>query len=162
MSPSELARHLELDRRDLSDCIAQLQAVQYLMVAPNPRDRRRLDLTLTTRGRLALEDFERELDRVEAEWLQPLSGEQRAALEAALNVLARELTSARESVSEAARLRRLATRAKPLHEGESERARRRRRDEEWERILGHHSRPESESESAPDENAQGQGMAEDL
>lgn len=162
ISPSELARHLELRVCELCDSIRQLHAAQYLGRDKNGRDGRKQELRLTERGRRALEDFERELDRVEAEWLAALSTEQRSVLGEALRELARALTSAAES----ARVARLTTAAKPTSRAQSERARRRNQAEEWERDLNRYLERERAPDPTPSAEAsaraQGQGMAEDL
>ncbi|HKR64572.1 MAG TPA: MarR family transcriptional regulator [Thermoanaerobaculia bacterium] len=88
-SPRELARHLGVQPSTLSAAIARLQELGYVNSEPASSDKRRRDLTLTTRGAEAMASTS-VLDRARvADLLGKLSPQDRAAAVHGLSILAR-------------------------------------------------------------------------
>ncbi|MGW1992981.1 MarR family winged helix-turn-helix transcriptional regulator [Embleya sp. NPDC001921] len=79
-SQVELGRRCTMDRSDVVAAVNELAEAGYVERTPDPDDRRRNRVTLTTAGRQQLRRMNRTLDRVQDDLLQPLSGEDRQTL----------------------------------------------------------------------------------
>ncbi|WP_331773553.1 MarR family transcriptional regulator (plasmid) [Embleya sp. NBC_00888] len=79
-SQVELGRRCNMDRSDVVAAINELAEAGYVERTPDPDDRRRNRVTLTTAGRRQLRRMNRTLDRVQDDLLQPLSAEDRQTL----------------------------------------------------------------------------------
>jgi DNA-binding MarR family transcriptional regulator len=79
-SQAELGRRCTMDRSDVVAAINELAEQHYVERTPDPDDRRRNRVTLTTAGREQLQRMDRVLDRVQDDLLGPLSAEDRRVL----------------------------------------------------------------------------------
>ncbi|MFI6984383.1 MarR family winged helix-turn-helix transcriptional regulator [Embleya sp. NPDC050154] len=79
-SQVELGRRCNMDRSDVVAAINELAEAGYVERTPDPDDRRRNRVTLTTAGHRQLRRMNRTLDRVQDDLLQPLSAEDRQTL----------------------------------------------------------------------------------
>lgn len=79
-SQAELGRRCSMDRSDVVAAINELAAQEYVERTPDPDDRRRNRVTVTTAGRRQLRRMDQALDRVQDDLLGPLSAEDRQTL----------------------------------------------------------------------------------
>jgi MarR family transcriptional regulator, lower aerobic nicotinate degradation pathway regulator len=79
-SQSGLSDHTGIYRSDIVATINELTARGFVVRAPDPADRRRNAVTLTDAGRRHLEQLDVLLADAEAEFLAPLSADDRAEL----------------------------------------------------------------------------------
>lgn len=86
-SQADLGRRSGIHLSDLVATLNDLAERGHVERAPDPADRRRNIITITTAGRRQLRRLERRLDRVQDELLAPLSGPERAQLAALLGRL---------------------------------------------------------------------------
>ena len=89
ISQAELGRRCAMDRSDVVAAINELAEQDCVERTPDPDDRRRNRVTLTTAGREQLQRIDRVLDRVQDDFLEPLSAEDRRALTELLTRLLR-------------------------------------------------------------------------
>ncbi|MET8503431.1 MarR family transcriptional regulator [Streptomyces sp. NPDC004787] len=87
----ELVVRLGVDASDMTKVIDQLAAAGWVERARDPRDRRRVSVSLTPAGRTALAELDAEARAVQDEVLAPLDAEERRALHALLLRVHREL-----------------------------------------------------------------------
>lgn len=83
-----------MDRSDVVAAINELAAQKYVERTPDPDDRRRNRVTVTTAGRRQLRRMDQALDRVQDDLLGPLSPEDRQTL---TGLLTRLLTHHQQS-----------------------------------------------------------------
>lgn len=88
-SQVELGRRCNMDRSDVVAAINELAERGYVERTPDPDDRRRNRVTLTTAGRRQLRRMDHALDKVQDDLLEPLSPDDRQTL---TGLLARLLT----------------------------------------------------------------------
>lgn len=93
-SQAELGRRCSMDRSDVVAAINELAAQEYVERTPDPDDRRRNRVTVTTAGRRQLRRMDQALDRVQDDLLGPLSAEDRQTL---TSLLTRLLTHHQQS-----------------------------------------------------------------
>lgn len=86
-SQAELGRRCSMDRSDVVAAINELAAQEYVERTPDPDDRRRNRVTVTTAGRRQLRRMDQALDRVQDDLLGPLSAEDRQTLTSLLTRL---------------------------------------------------------------------------
>lgn len=86
-SQAELGRRCSMDRSDVVAAINELAAQEYVERTPDPDDRRRNRVTVTTAGRRQLRRMDQALDRVQDDLLGPLSAEDRQSLTSLLTRL---------------------------------------------------------------------------
>ncbi|WP_405731451.1 MarR family transcriptional regulator [Streptomyces sp. NBC_01537] len=79
-SQAELGRRCSMDRSDVVAAINELAEQRFVERTPDPDDRRRNRVTLTTAGDRQLRRMDRALDRVQDDLLEPLSAEDRQTL----------------------------------------------------------------------------------
>ncbi|MBA9006306.1 MarR family winged helix-turn-helix transcriptional regulator [Thermomonospora cellulosilytica] len=79
-SQAELGRRCNMDRSDVVAAINELAAQGFVERTPDPDDRRRNIVTLTTAGARQLRRMDRALDKVQDDLLGPLSAEDRQTL----------------------------------------------------------------------------------
>jgi DNA-binding MarR family transcriptional regulator len=79
-SQAELGRRCSMDRSDVVAAINELAEQGCVERTPDPDDRRRNRVTLTTAGHRQLRRMDRALDRVQDDLLEPLSAEDRQTL----------------------------------------------------------------------------------
>jgi len=77
-SQADLGRHTGIDRSDVVATLNDLVGEGWAQRQPDPTDRRRNVVTITPRGRRALEQLDRVLDGVQERVLEPLSASERA------------------------------------------------------------------------------------
>ncbi|XIE81899.1 MarR family winged helix-turn-helix transcriptional regulator [Streptomyces sp. SBR177] len=87
----ELVVRLGVDASDMTKVIDQLAAAGWVERARDPRDRRRVSVSLTPAGRTALAALDAEARAVQDEVLAPLDAEERRTLHALLLRVHREL-----------------------------------------------------------------------
>ncbi|MFF9194947.1 MarR family winged helix-turn-helix transcriptional regulator [Streptomyces sp. NPDC014779] len=87
----ELVVRLGVDASDMTKVIDQLAAAGWVERARDPRDRRRVSVSLTPAGRTALAALDAEARTVQDEVLAPLDAEERRTLHALLLRVHREL-----------------------------------------------------------------------
>ncbi|WP_370414117.1 MarR family winged helix-turn-helix transcriptional regulator [Streptomyces fradiae] len=80
----ELVVRLGVDASDMTKVIDQLAAAGWVERARDPRDRRRVSVSLTPEGRTALAELDAEARAVQDEVLAPLDADERRALHALL------------------------------------------------------------------------------
>jgi DNA-binding MarR family transcriptional regulator len=85
MSSAQLARHSFVTAQSMADMIAALEAHGLIVRHRDESDRRRLVVALTADGRALLDRYRDKVQALEGSMLAGLSGEQVAALRAALN-----------------------------------------------------------------------------
>lgn len=93
-SQAELGRRCSMDRSDVVAAINELAAQEYVERTPDPDDRRRNRVTVTTAGRRQLRRMDQALDKVQDDLLGPLSAEDRQTL---TSLLTRLLTHHQQS-----------------------------------------------------------------
>jgi MarR family transcriptional regulator, lower aerobic nicotinate degradation pathway regulator len=86
-SQAELGRRCSMDRSDVVAAINELAEQGHVERTPDPDDRRRNRVTLTTAGHRQLRRMDRALDRVQDDLLGPLSTEDRQTLTSLLTRL---------------------------------------------------------------------------
>ncbi|WP_119729975.1 MarR family winged helix-turn-helix transcriptional regulator [Thermomonospora amylolytica] len=79
-SQAELGRRCNMDRSDVVAAINELAAQGFVERTPDPDDRRRNIVTLTTAGDRQLRRMDRALDKVQDDLLGPLPAEDRQTL----------------------------------------------------------------------------------
>ena len=89
-TPSELARRMSVTRQAAAKMIATLDERRYVERAPDPRDGRRLRLTVTGHGSGMLRIGESIFDDIRAQWERQAGAAQIDAWEAALRDLVGE------------------------------------------------------------------------
>lgn len=87
MSQHELSRLVGIDPRNAVPVIDQLQARGLLERNPDPGDRRRHAVTLTTPGKTLLSELRHAADKEERDLLAPLTASERQTLHALLTKL---------------------------------------------------------------------------
>ena len=91
LTPGEVARRLGLATPTVTRATARMEAAGLLTREPHDRDRRRVRLVLTARGRELERTIGREIDELGARALASLSETERAALVGALDSVRRNL-----------------------------------------------------------------------
>ncbi|HZR51946.1 MAG TPA: MarR family winged helix-turn-helix transcriptional regulator [Streptosporangiaceae bacterium] len=109
-SQVQIAQQCGIDQSDMHTMLNELAALGHVARTPDPADRRRNLITLTTAGRRRLEDLDKTLTRVQHDILAALSATERETLTA---LLTRILDSPRTGPP--------ARRASPHHPPESAR-----------------------------------------
>jgi DNA-binding MarR family transcriptional regulator len=79
-SQADLSRRIMLDRSDMVATVNELGEQRLVERAPDPIDRRRNVVTITTAGRRQLRQLDRLVTRAQDELLAPLSPRERAQL----------------------------------------------------------------------------------
>ena len=80
LSQQELSGMLALDPARMVAVVDQLEELKYAHRQRNPGDRRRYIVSLTARGRKALDAAMKDVDDAEARFLEPLDSEEREQL----------------------------------------------------------------------------------
>jgi DNA-binding MarR family transcriptional regulator len=93
LTPGEVARHLGLATPTVTRATARMEAAGLLRREPHDRDRRRVRLFLTERGRALEQTIGREIDKLSERALASLDQSERAALVRALDSIRRDLSS---------------------------------------------------------------------
>jgi DNA-binding MarR family transcriptional regulator len=78
-SQADLGRHTGIDRSDVVAALNELAGGGFVRRDPDPADRRRNVVSITRKGRGALDRLDRMLDRVQETVLEPLDPDERAA-----------------------------------------------------------------------------------
>jgi MarR family transcriptional regulator, lower aerobic nicotinate degradation pathway regulator len=78
-SQAELGRHTGIDRSDVVAALNELAEGGFVRRDPDPADRRRNVVSITRKGRSALDRLDAMLDRVQEAVLEPLDVDERAA-----------------------------------------------------------------------------------
>ncbi|WP_250036820.1 MarR family winged helix-turn-helix transcriptional regulator [Paractinoplanes maris] len=84
LSQADIGRRLGLDRNDVNGILNRLEQGRHVTREPDPADRRRNVVTLTTGGRLHLDELQKHTDAVQDELLAGLSTAERRQLQALL------------------------------------------------------------------------------
>ena len=92
-SQRELSSRLSIDPSDMVKLLDELSARGWVERARDGADRRRIQVTITERGRSALADLSREAEAVQHEVLAPLDEQERAQLHGLLLQVFRQLNS---------------------------------------------------------------------
>ena len=79
-SQADLGRRCTMDRSDVVAAINELAGQGFVERSPDPDDRRRNRVTLTTAGQRHLRRLDQALDRVQEDLVGPLSAEERQTL----------------------------------------------------------------------------------
>jgi DNA-binding MarR family transcriptional regulator len=79
-SQADLSRRTTIDRSDIVATVNELAGQDLVERTPDPVDRRRNVVTITSTGRRRLRRVERLLDKVQDELLAPLSADERTQL----------------------------------------------------------------------------------
>lgn len=87
LSQAELCRRLAADRSDMAGYVVHLEAGQLVRREPDPDDRRRNIVTITSRGRRRLAAMHQRVQRAQDELLAPLDATRRAEFVATLQEL---------------------------------------------------------------------------
>jgi DNA-binding MarR family transcriptional regulator len=85
--PSELARRLGVTKAAVGQLVAALEARGFVERTTDPGDRRAQIVRPTARAEAAFKIARRELDRIEAEWVELLGESRYKALARALEIL---------------------------------------------------------------------------
>ncbi|HVT68966.1 MAG TPA: MarR family transcriptional regulator [Trebonia sp.] len=80
LSQADVGRHAQMDRSDVTAAVGELAADGYLERVPDPADRRRNVVSVTTAGRRRLRRLDAVLGQVQDELLAPLAAADRATL----------------------------------------------------------------------------------
>ncbi len=80
LSQQDLSRLLKLDPTRMVAVVDDLERWRYAERRKNPEDRRRYIVTLTARGRRALDDAMKVVDDTEAGFFEPLDADERETL----------------------------------------------------------------------------------
>lgn len=85
LSQADIGRRLGLDRNDVNGILNRLEADRWVSRRPDPADRRRNIVTLTTAGRRYLGELQEHTDAVQDELLDGLDTAEREQLQALLS-----------------------------------------------------------------------------
>jgi DNA-binding MarR family transcriptional regulator len=91
-TPSELARRLSVTRQAAAKTIATLEERRYVERAPDPRDGRRLRLSITDRGADLMSTGEEVFAELRVRWEEQVGAERIAEVEEALRALVGDTT----------------------------------------------------------------------
>lgn len=86
-SQTELCRRLHVDRSDMVALLNHLQADGHATRAPDPLDRRRNSVSLTSAGRSHLRRLQKNIEAAQSEFLEPLPPSEQQALVKSLQTL---------------------------------------------------------------------------
>ncbi len=86
-TPSELARRLSVTRQAAAKTIATLEERRYIERAPDPRDGRRLRLTITDRGAELMRTGDAVFAELRSQWEEQVGAGRVAEIEDALRAL---------------------------------------------------------------------------
>lgn len=89
ISQAELGRRLGIDRSDIVGVLNDLEYEGFALRAPDPEDRRRNAIQITTDGSLALHALDGQIDAAQAALLEPLTADERVQLDRLLQQLLR-------------------------------------------------------------------------
>ena len=79
-SQADLSRRTTIDRSDMVATVNELAEHDLVERAPDPTDRRRNVITITSQGRRHLRKLDRLVDQAQGELLAPLSAQERTQL----------------------------------------------------------------------------------
>lgn len=79
-SQADLGRSVTVDRSDVTAAVGALEAAGMVERRPDEKDARRRIVHLTEQGEQQLERLEHELERAQAEYLEPLTEQERTQL----------------------------------------------------------------------------------
>ena len=88
---AEIAEAAFVDRSEVSRAVAALESRKLIQRDPNPRNRKSSLISLTPEGKAIYAMVREELTHMYEEWLEDLSGEDRARLDTALRTVMRRI-----------------------------------------------------------------------